>query len=47
MFLYSKKGWEFVDLPADYIPPVAKRSEEVIVGRDRAIPVHILTGKIS
>ncbi len=45
LYLYSQHGWEPIPLPADYSVPAAKRSEEVIIGRTRAIPVHQLTGK--
>ncbi len=47
MFLYRKNGWEDVELPTDYIPQVANRSEEIILGHHKAIPVHVLSGRVS
>jgi len=41
--LYSDFGWKAIELPADSKTPEAGRSEQIIVGQTRTIPVHHLT----
>lgn len=47
LFLYSKHGWEAIDLPEELSAPLGERSEKIIVGRDKTIPVHQFTGRHS
>jgi uncharacterized protein len=47
LFLYSKAGWNAIKLPDDYPLQAAERSEKIIVGKDKTIPVHQLTGRHS
>jgi uncharacterized protein YbcC (UPF0753/DUF2309 family) len=42
---YRKASWEAVELPADQAAPSAKRSEKIIVGQTKTVPVHRLTGR--
>lgn len=41
-WLYSKRGWEAVQLPNDAATPSASRSEEIFLNRSTTLPVHIL-----
>jgi uncharacterized protein YbcC (UPF0753/DUF2309 family) len=45
LFLYSKDGWEVIDLPAELETPSAEKSEKIIVGREKTIPVHQFVGR--
>ncbi|MDD1622250.1 MAG: DUF2309 domain-containing protein [Methylococcaceae bacterium] len=45
--LYTKSGWEAIELPAEIEVPVANRSEKIIGGRGTTIPVHQFTGRHS
>ncbi|MDD4914544.1 MAG: DUF2309 domain-containing protein [Methylococcales bacterium] len=45
MFLYSVKGWEKIEFPADLQAPAAEQSENIFPGRDKTIPVHRLSGR--
>jgi hypothetical protein len=43
--LFNKSGWQAVSLPSAIAAPSAKRSEKIIVGQTKTIPVHQLTGR--
>ena len=45
MKLYRRNNWQPVDLSKDIKVPVACRSEKIIVGQTRTIPVHQFTGR--
>lgn len=45
LMLYGQQGWQKITLPSALVAPSAKRSEEVIVGQTKTIPVHQLTGR--
>jgi uncharacterized protein YbcC (UPF0753/DUF2309 family) len=47
LFLFSKNGWSEIDLPIELNTPKAESTEEIIVVRDKTIPVHYLTGRNS
>ena len=47
LFLYSKQGWDAIELPDDLQTPIAERSEQIIVGHDKTIPVHQFSGRHS
>ena len=40
LFLYRRDGWHIAEPAVDHPLPVASRSEEIIVGQSRTIPVH-------
>lgn len=42
---YRKSVWQQVDMPSDWVVPSAKRSEKIIVGQTKTVPVHRLTGR--
>jgi len=43
LFFYHHSGWEAVELPEDYIAPVANCAETIFTGKHRTIPVHVIT----
>ncbi len=45
LFLYAKTGWEAIDLPVELATPSAEKSEKIIVGQDKTIPVHQFVGR--
>jgi len=42
LFFYHSSGWEPVQLPAEFVTPSAECSEQIIVGQQTTIPVHLL-----
>lgn len=40
--LYSKEGWEELNLHATFAPPTARQSREIYAGKTETIPVHLL-----
>lgn len=44
-FLYKRSGWQSVSPAVDGAVPEGKRSEAIIVGQTRTIPVHHLEGR--
>ncbi|MGY6277509.1 YbcC family protein [Methylomonas sp. MgM2] len=47
MKLYRSGIWQGVDFPKDVKAPVADRSEKIIVGQTKTIPVHQFTGRVA
>lgn len=45
--LYRKQGWQAIELATDSMAPVGSRSEKIIVGRTKTIPVHQFMGRHS
>jgi uncharacterized protein YbcC (UPF0753/DUF2309 family) len=45
LFLYRQDGWRIADPAVDHPLPVARRSEEIIAGQTRTLPVHRLEKK--
>jgi len=45
--LYRRGAWLSVDIPEDWRVPAGKKSEKIIVGQSRTIPVHHLSGRAS
>jgi len=43
LFLYSQEGWQMAEPAIENPVPLATRSEKIIVGQARTIPVHRLT----
>ncbi|MGZ5000555.1 MAG: putative inorganic carbon transporter subunit DabA, partial [Methylomonas sp.] len=42
LYLYRHDGWQVAEPATDHPLPVASRSEKIIVGQTRTIPVHYL-----
>ncbi|MCQ8106279.1 DUF2309 domain-containing protein [Methylomonas sp. SURF-2] len=42
--LYRKQGWQAIELEKDIAAPVSSRSEKIIVGQTKTIPVHRFIG---
>ncbi len=42
LFLYSKKGWDPIELPDTYEIPASTHSEKIFAGETETIPVHRL-----
>jgi uncharacterized protein YbcC (UPF0753/DUF2309 family) len=47
LYLYSKNGWQDIKFPNNLEIPESDRSEKIIVGQDKTIPVHQFTGRLS
>lgn len=47
MKLYRRDSWQPVDLPEQLKAPAASRSEKIIVGQTKTIPVHQFTGRVA
>ncbi|BBL57959.1 YbcC family protein [Methylomonas koyamae] len=45
MKLYTRHGWESIELPESVQTPAAAHSEKIIVGKTATIPVHQLLGR--
>ncbi|WP_150048382.1 YbcC family protein [Methylomonas rhizoryzae] len=43
--LYRSGAWQPIDIPVDWSVPAGKKSEKIIAGRSRTIPVHQLSGR--
>jgi len=41
--LYSKNGWQPVDIPTEVVAPTASHSEQIIIGKTKTIPVQKMT----
>ena len=47
LFFYHHSGWEAVELPGDYVAPVADCAETIFTGKHRTIPVHVITKAVA
>ncbi len=47
LYLYTKNGWQDIKFPDNLDLPEADRSEKIIAGHDKTIPVHQFTGRPS
>lgn len=47
MKLFRRGAWQSIELPDDLKAPVASRSEEIIVGQTKTIPVHRVSGRFA